>query len=114
MNPLPSFRRPPVAEVAIAAQFGQLRGLTGPHMGLLWQRYRDSFPTLEVHPALDPRFEQPNPAPGRGLTVKFDRVPTPRAWFIGTNKAHLIQVQQAGSSSTGAGSKAKIIPGMSM
>lgn len=29
MAPLPSFRRPPVAEVAIAAQFGEIRGLTG-------------------------------------------------------------------------------------
>ena len=67
MNPLPSFKKPPVAEVAIAAQFGEIRGLTGPHMGLLWQRYREAFPTLEVHPALDPRFERPNPAPGRGL-----------------------------------------------
>ena len=94
MNPLPSFRRPPVAEVAIAAQFGEIRGLTGPHMGLLWQRYRELFPTLEVHSALDPRFERPNPTPGEGLTVKFGTVPTPRAWFIGTNQAHLIQVQQ--------------------
>ena len=94
MNPLPSFRRPPVAEVAIAAQFGEIRGLTGPHMGLLWRRYRESFPTLEVHPALDPRFERPSSAPGEGLTVKFETVPTLRAWFIGTNKAHLIQVQQ--------------------
>lgn len=63
-------------------------------MGLLWQRFRESFPELEIHPALDPRFERPNPAPGEGLTVKFETVPTPRAWFIGTNKAHLIQVQQ--------------------
>jgi uncharacterized protein (TIGR04255 family) len=94
VKPSPSFRRPPVTEVAIAAQFGEIRGLTGPHMGLLWQRYRDSFPKLEVHPALGPRFERSGPAQGTGPTVKLDRVPTPRAWFIGSNEAHLVQVQQ--------------------
>jgi len=94
VNPLPSFKKPPVAEVAIAAQFGEIRGFTGPHMGLLWRRYRESFPKLEVHPALDPRFERSKPAPSEGITVKFETVPTPRAWFIGSDGAHLIQVQQ--------------------
>ena len=93
MSPLPSFKRPPVTEVAIAVQFGEIRSLTGPHMGLLWQRYREAFPKIEVHPALDPCFERSGPAPGAGLTVKFETVPTPRAWFIGSNGAHLIQIQ---------------------
>ncbi len=94
MNPLPSFRKPPVTEVAIAAQFGEIRGLTGPHMGLLWERYRGSFPKLEVHPALGPRFERSGPAPGTGPSVKLERVPAPRTWFIGSNEAHLVQIQQ--------------------
>ena len=93
MNPLPSFRKPPVTEVAIAAQFGEIRGLTGPLMGLLWQRYRESFPRLEVQPALDPHFERSGPAPGKGVTVKFEP-PAPRVWFIGSNEAHLVQVQR--------------------
>lgn len=93
MNPLPSFRQPPVAEVAIAVQFGEIRGLTGPRMGLLWQRYRESFPQLEVHPALDPRFERSG-APGARIALKLETVPTPRVWFIGRDKVHLIQVQQ--------------------
>lgn len=93
MNPLPSFKRPPVAEVAIAAQFDPIRGLTGPVMGLLWQRYRESFPKLEVHPALDPHVERSGPVPANGLRVKFETVPPARVWFIGSNDAHLIQVQ---------------------
>ena len=94
MNPLPSFRKPPVVEVAIAAQFDGIPGLTGPHMGLLWQRFRESFPKLQVHPALDPRLEQAGRDPGKMLTVTLDTVPAPRAWFIGSNEVHLVQVQQ--------------------
>ena len=94
MNALPSFRKPPVAEVAIAAQFDGIRGLIGPHMGLLWQRLRESFPKLQVHPALDPRFEQSGPDSVKRLTFTLETVPTPRAWFIGSNEAHLVQVQQ--------------------
>ena len=94
MNPLPSFRKPPVTEVAIAAQFGEIRRLTGPLMGLLWQRYRELFPKLEVYPALDPRFERSGLALEKGLKVKFETIPAPRVWFIGSNEAHLVQVQQ--------------------
>ncbi len=93
MSPLPSFRKPPVVEVAIAAQFSEIRGLTGPRMGLLWQRYRESYPRLEVQPALDPHVEQSGPAPRSGLRVKLETVPASRVWFIGSNEAHLIQVQ---------------------
>jgi len=91
---LPSFRKPPVVEVAIAAQFGEIRGLTGPHLGLLWRRYRESFPKLDVHPPLDARYERAEPAPAGGLTVRLEQVPTPRAWFKGSNEVHLIQVQK--------------------
>ena len=94
MNPLPSFRKPPVVEVAIAAQFDGIPGLTGPHMGLLWQRFRESFPTLQVHSALDPRFERSGPEFGKKLTIALETVPTPRVWFIGSNEEHLVQVQQ--------------------
>ena len=94
MSPLPSFKKPPVVEVAIAVQFEDIPGLTGPCMGLLWDRYRESFPKLEVHPALDPHVERSSPAPGKGLKIKLETVPATRVWFIGSNNAHLIQVQQ--------------------
>lgn len=94
MSRLPSFKRPPVAEVAIAAQFEGIRGLTGPIMGLLWQRFRELFPKLEVHPALDPHVERSDPATGMGIRLKLETVPSSRVWFIGTDDAHLIQVQQ--------------------
>ena len=94
MNPLPSFRKPPVVEVAIAAQFDGIPGLTGPHMGLLWQRFRGTFPTLQLHPTLDPRFERSGPDLGKKLTFALETVPTPRVWFIGSNEEHLVQVQQ--------------------
>ena len=94
MTALPSFRKPPVAEVAVAAQFVEIRGLTGPHLGLLWRRYRESFPKLEVHPPLEARYEREEPVPAGSFTVKLEQVPTPRAWFIGGNQVHLIQVQQ--------------------
>ncbi len=93
MKPLPSFGKPPVTEVAIAVQFREIRGLTGPRMGLLWQLYRKSFPKMEVHPALAPRFERSGSASAKRLDVKFG-IPAPRVWFIGSNEAHLVQVQQ--------------------
>ena len=78
----------------MAAQFRRIRGLTGPVMGLLWQRYKESFPGLDVHPALDPRFEELGPTPAGTLTVQLEQVPTPRVWFVGSNEAHLVQLQQ--------------------
>ncbi len=78
----------------MAAQFARIKDLSGPRMGLLWRRYRDSFPRLEVHPALDPRFEELRPRPPGALTVKLEQVPTPRVWFVGSNEAHLVQLQQ--------------------
>lgn len=94
MKPLPSFAKPPVAEVAIAAQFDAIRSLTGPHMGMLWQRFRGALPTLQVHPALDPRLERSSPEFEKKLTFELETVPTPRVWFIGNNEEHLVQVQQ--------------------
>ena len=83
-----------MVEVAIAAQFDGIPGLTGPHMGLLWRRFRGTFPTLQLHPALGPRFERSGPELGKKLSLALETVPPPRVWFIGSNEEHLVQVQQ--------------------
>ena len=114
MKPSPSFRRPPVTEVAIAAQFGEIRGLTGPHMGLLWQRYRDSFPKLEVHPALGPRFERSGPAQGRDLPSSSIESLRLARGSSGATKHTWFKSNRTDSSSIGAGSRATTTPGISM
>ena len=92
--PLPSFRKPPVIEVAIAAQFRPLESLTSPLMGLLWERYRDSFPNLEVHPTLEPRFERSGPALPPKFRIEIEEIPTHRVWFVTDDRSLLIQIQR--------------------
>ncbi len=94
MGPLPSFKNPPVIEVAIAAQFRPIDDLTSPRVGLLWQRYREEFPNLEVHPALEPRFERSGPVPPQNFQIEIGKHPTSRVWFVTDDKSNLIQIQQ--------------------
>lgn len=92
--PLPSFKKPPVIEVAIAAQFKALEDLTSPRAGLLWQRFRRQFPNLELHPVLEPRFERSGPALPPGFRIEIEEIPAHRVWFVSADKSHLIQVQK--------------------
>lgn len=94
---LPDFRVPPVTEVALGVQFGTLERLMAPHLGLVWQEFRDAFPEIEEHPPLDPAFETfadkvpVFPVPRVEL---LDRLPTPRVFFINGAKTELLQVQR--------------------
>ncbi len=81
-------------EVAISAQFRPLDDLTSPRVGLLWQRYRDDFPNLEVHPVLESRFEQSSPVPPQNFHIEIGRPPTSRVWLVTDDRSNLIQIQQ--------------------
>ena len=96
MKPSPSFRRPPVAEVATAVQFDDIADLTGPRLGLLWTRFREAFPKLQVHPQRSQTFEQfgvLDEAPQVELEL-IEGHPSPLVWYVSEDSTELIQVQK--------------------
>jgi uncharacterized protein (TIGR04255 family) len=95
-KPSIEFENPPLSEVALSVQTEPIKGLTTPFLGLFWQEIRNSYPKVEVQPALDPVIEQfgePTPAVQRGLRI-LDAVETPRCWFISADDQTLVQLQQ--------------------
>lgn len=91
---LPSFADPPVSEVAASVQFDPLAKLTVPMVGLLWQRFRSDYPTVEHQPPLPPAVErlgvrQPIPM----FRIEPVGIVPPRLWFVNSRGDELIQVQ---------------------
>ncbi|WP_368507900.1 TIGR04255 family protein [Bradyrhizobium lupini] len=92
---LPEFRAPPLTEVALGAQFDVIPGFLTPHVGLVWQRFRDQFPLLEEQQALPPIFETFGPNPQFGMSLQLVAGPeTPRVFFINQARTELLQVQK--------------------
>lgn len=94
-SPLPDFDRPPVVEVAIGVQFEPV-ALSTPHLGLLWQGFRERLPRIEEKPPLDPVVERfgvrPRPSPPKFTLL--EQPPPNRAWFLNEAGDELIQVQR--------------------
>lgn len=96
LDALPDFREPPLQEVALSVQFMPLDALSVPHVGLLWDRFRERFPKTEEHPPIEPAVERFGPAQIREpiqLRVRR-RYPTPRVWFVNESETNLIQIQE--------------------
>ena len=92
---LPSYGKPPVVEVAMSVQFRGLPRLNSAYLGLLWDRYRKTYPKAEHHPpiaAVNEGFESPT-ASTPGIIVE-PTFPVPRCWFVNETGTRLIQVQQ--------------------
>ena len=98
----PKFRRPPVVETVLGAQFEPLVTMRVVHFGLYWQVLKEDFPTIEERASLPPEnetFEVPllrPPLPWRLSARLLERPPLPRAWFIGGETGsgqQLIQMQ---------------------
>jgi uncharacterized protein (TIGR04255 family) len=86
------FARPPVAEVALAAYFSPPLALRTPHVGMLWERWRDQFPRFEDHSVLPPVV----PETFTPSTLSMQLVTGPdgiRTWFVSEEGDRLIQVQ---------------------
>jgi uncharacterized protein (TIGR04255 family) len=93
--PLPDFAAPPVTEVVISVQFDPLTALRTPHLGLLWQDFRDRFPKTEEHPPLPPVIEKFGLLGPPQIGVRFETsLPVPLCWFLNEAGTKLIQVQQ--------------------
>jgi len=93
--PIPSFKKPPLVEVAWSVQFADLSWMTASHAGLFWQAIRDEFPTCQEQPPL-PKRKEPDSllAPTRPAMRFSTKPPMARQWFVSAKRDELIQLQQ--------------------
>jgi uncharacterized protein (TIGR04255 family) len=85
-TPLPSYRTPPVDEVACGCQFANLDRMKIPHFGAFWDTCKKGYPTIEHVMPLYDEGALPTCDSSTGL-------PIPRVWFIDPTESQLIQLQ---------------------
>lgn len=83
------FQRPPVAETALGVVFAPLSGWSVLHFGLLWERFRQLYPSTEIKAAAGPGEVRISPTEGLDLSA----LPI-RAMFVDESGNQLIQVQR--------------------
>lgn len=84
-DPLPSYQQPPVDEVVCGLRFEPLPQLKVPHIGLLWERFRQEYPVAQHAIPI-----------GTDASLAVDEttgVPLPRIWFISNADNELVQFQ---------------------
>lgn len=92
--PLVTYERPPLIEVVIGVQFERLTKLDAARLGLLWQRFRSTFPNTEQKPALDPSIERVGLRGPLGATrLELLTELRQRLWFVNKSADQLVQVQ---------------------
>lgn len=93
---LPTFKKPPVIEVACGVQFTSSRPIRTVDLGLFWAYVQADYPDTLDQPPLP---EIPDPQPGaQQFEVEFGFGPQPppplrRVWMISKDKSRLIQLQ---------------------
>jgi uncharacterized protein (TIGR04255 family) len=87
---LPSFRFPPVVEVAVGVEFLQLPGLGPVKLVGLYELWGDRFPKIREQPALPPA--PPVRAP-RGFQFQVTLGLAMRLWMLNESEDELLQVQ---------------------
>lgn len=92
---LPSYQNPPVVEVVASIQFEPLPNLNVAYLGLLWQRFRKTFPKVEQKPPIAPVVERLGVrAPLNQIQLQLsDGIDVPRLWFVNDAGDELVQVQ---------------------
>jgi uncharacterized protein (TIGR04255 family) len=92
---LPDFERPPLNELVLSVQFGDLP-FANVHAGIVWQRFANSFPTVEEQPLLEPVFETFGSLRAREpqLSVQLMPMQPSRYWFVSADGTELLQVQR--------------------
>jgi len=84
-DPLPSYKQSPVDEVVCGIRFEPLPQLKVPHIGLLWEKFRQEYPVTQhaIPIATDASL----------LVDETTGVPLPRIWFISKADNELVQFQ---------------------
>jgi uncharacterized protein (TIGR04255 family) len=83
------FQRPPVAETALGVVFAPLAGWSVLHFGLLWERFRELYPSTEIKAAAGPGEVRITSSEA----VDLSALPI-RALFVDGSGNQLIQVQR--------------------
>lgn len=93
---LPEYERPPLTEVVCGVLFQPLEKFIGPYLGLLWQQYRDEFPTAQEAPPIMPLVErvEGTASPEREASDNDLLQFLPRTWFVHKNNTGIIQLQR--------------------
>ncbi len=93
----PSFKSPPVIEVALGVQFQEPLPLRFVDYGRIWDLYRERYPEYEEHPPLLPVVETFGEEPKPEAQALVDAATNPRSlfrlWFLNTAVGGLIQFQ---------------------
>jgi uncharacterized protein (TIGR04255 family) len=95
---LPSFRFPPVAEVAVSVEFTPIEWWGVPHFGLFWQLIRSNFPKVISTPPIAStieNFEKAAPPPVDAVSLTFGMDPNGiRCSFINDAGTDAVQIQR--------------------
>lgn len=85
------FSNPPVVETAFAVVFAPIKSWNLLHYGLLWERFRSSYPFPEVKlPTGSVQLEGIDFALGQNVDLRT--LPL-RCWYVDSSKNQLVQVQ---------------------
>jgi uncharacterized protein (TIGR04255 family) len=89
------FARPPVDEVVLSVLFQSLDKLMAPHLGEIWQEFKnDGFINITEHAQVPPAIETfPIPSQRSGQ-FQFNVPDLARIWFIHENDNQIIQIQR--------------------
>lgn len=91
---LPSFSRPPVAEVVVGVEFEPIPQLGAVGLVRLADRWADEYPTVTEVPALPPTFGRGSMLPPEALGDDVATlVPMLRLWLISKSNDFLVQIQ---------------------
>lgn len=93
-NNLPDYEAPPVAEVVCGIQFKPIKGLAGPYLGALWEKYKPEYPIVKEVEPIVPVIESYEETPSREMASFEGIFGLLRTWFETKAGDGLIQVQR--------------------
>lgn len=92
---LPDYEKPPVIEVVSGIMFKPIKTVTGPYLGVLWDKFKLQYPRSKEVAPLAPVIEQFDEAQApREMALFEDLFSVSRTWFETIDGNGLIQVQR--------------------
>jgi uncharacterized protein (TIGR04255 family) len=95
ISSLPSFKKPPIVELALGVQFDTLPNLKSSHFGAWWSNLRKEFPRIEEYPPLPEvveTFDASISIP-KSFELRLVSHNPVRYWFLKDSGRELIQIQ---------------------
>lgn len=96
IDPLPSFKHPPVVETVLGVQFDPMKGFTNAHLGAFWKALGGEWPVVADAPSLPPQYERfgdERAWDSLGLQLKLTSDPSSRLQIRNRADDRMIQVQ---------------------